>query len=101
MKGESIGSQMFENHKHGGGWTAPPIKFNLHDSPQVKQLKILANNMIQFDPADRPTIDDVLRELESILGNRKCSGSKIIHLLFMFYLWVPVLTLSKGFLSPK
>ena len=50
------------------GFVTSPVKFKITDSLPQKLLKAVASTMISFDPGDRPTIEDVLSELQSITG---------------------------------
>ncbi len=65
--GQSIGMAMFNSRKVGGLKTSP-IKFSIRDSTFKKQVKALVSTMISLDPKDRPTVDEVLTELENIRG---------------------------------
>ncbi len=58
---------MYDSRRYGG-LTTSPVKFLLSESPFKKQLKALISLMINMDPAERPTVDQVLQELTTIAG---------------------------------
>lgn len=50
------------------GITASAIDFNASDSREKKMVKTLVSGMINSNPLKRPSIGDVLQELEFIRG---------------------------------
>ena len=65
--------------KERGGLTASPVQPYITDSRNKKLLKILVSSMISFHPKDRPSINDVLAELESISGRINHLVPYLIH----------------------
>ena len=67
VDGEPFGFVMQKSKKRGG-MTISPVKFDIRDSHEKKLLKTLAYTMTAYDPRDRPSVDEVLKELQSISG---------------------------------
>ena len=63
----AIGFAMYRS-KTRGGLTISPVKLDIHDSPEKKLLKTLVTLMTAYEPSERPTIDEVLHELQVIEG---------------------------------
>ena len=56
------------NKRFGRQMSTSPVKFSVNDSPEVTQLKGLISTMVNFEESERPTIDQVLQKLETIMG---------------------------------
>ena len=68
VNGLPIGQEMYRSKKYGG-LTTSPIVFTISEGLAKKLVKVLVSTMIAYDPAKRPTADDVVNEMEIIIRN--------------------------------
>ena len=68
VNGKPVGMMMYEIFKRERTGLLSPVKNDVTDSVEEKLLKSLISAMISFEPKERPTIDQVLKDLQFING---------------------------------
>jgi hypothetical protein len=77
VDGLPVGRRLWDSHTYGG-MTTTPVMFEVNDTQPEAKVKGLASIMISFAPDKKPSVTNVLKEMEALLGMHDSSMKEIL-----------------------